>query len=257
LPEIHPTAVIDKRAELADDVTVGPNTVIQGDVVIGKGTKIHSNALIADGARIGENCEIHHGAVLSTWPQYLGFGGEKTTLEIGDRTVIREYCDLNKGTTHNHKTVVGSDCFIMAYTHVAHDCVLGDHVICANSVQMAGHVIIEDWAFLSGLIPVHQFVRIGQHSFIGGGYRVPKDVPPYIMAGGEPLSYKGLNIVGLGRRGFSKETIRSLRKVYRTIYRSKLNTKQALERIRSDMEVTPEVQSVIDFIENSERGIIR
>ena len=257
MPTIHPTATVDKRAELAEDVEVGPNTVIEGDVIVGEGTKIHSNALIADGTRVGKNSEIHHGVVLSTWPQYLGFGGEKTTLEIGDRTVIREYCDLNKGTTHNHKTVVGNDCFLMAYTHVAHDCQLGDHVICANSVQMAGHVIIEDWAFVSGLVPIHQFSRIGQHSFIGGGYRIPKDVPPFIMAGGEPLTYKGLNVVGLGRRGFTKETIASLRRCYRMIYRSKLNTTQALARVRSEMEIIPEVQAVIDFIENSDRGIIR
>lgn len=254
---IHPTAVVNKNAELAEDVVIGPFSIVESDVQIGAGTKIYSHCIIADGARIGKKCEIHAGAVVSTVPQFTAFGGEKTTTEVGDNTVIREYADINRGTEHNMKTVIGSDCLIMAYTHIAHDCVIGNHVTLANVVQMAGHVTIEDWVGVGGIVPIHQFCRLGQHCFIGGGVRVPKDVPPFVLAAGEPLGYKGLNIVGLKRRGFTKETISALRRSYRIIYQSKLNTSQALDRIRSEMEIIPEVQSVIDFFEGSERGVIR
>ena len=247
---------MDSKAELADHVSVGPYTIIEGDVVIGEGTEIHSNVLIADGARIGKECRIHHGAVISSAPQDVKYGDEKTMLEIGDHTIIREYCDLNRGTTHSYKSTIGSHCFLMAYTHVAHDCKVGDNVVLANSVQLGGHVIIEDWVIIGGIVPVHQFSRVGQHAFVGGGFRVVQDVPPYILAGSEPLDFKGLNVIGLKRRGFSKEAIGHLRRCYRLIYRSKLNTSQALARIRDEVEMTPEVKIVIEFIEKSERGLI-
>lgn len=257
MPEIHPTAIVDSKAELADDVKIGPFTIVQGDVVIESGTEIDAHALIADGARIGKNCKFHHGAVIGSVPQDLKFGGEKTTLEIGDNTIVREYCDLNRGTEHRERTVVGKNCFLMAYTHVAHDCIIGEQVIIANAVQMAGHVTVEDWVIIGGMVPIHQFVTIGQHCFVGGGYRVTQDIPPYILAADEPLTYKGLNVVGLKRRGFSKEAIRALQQLYRLFYRSGLNKSQALEAIRAEVPELPEVQNVIEFIGKSERGLIR
>jgi len=257
LPNIHPTALVDKRAELAKDVIVGPFSIIEKDVEIGEGSRIDSHVFIASGARIGKNCHIHHGAAIATVPQDLKFSGEKTTLEIDDNTVIREFCDLNRGTKQRGKTRIGKDCFLMAYSHVAHDCWLGDHVILANVVQLAGHVTIEDWVILGGLVAVHQFCTIGQHAFIGGNFRAVQDVPPYILAAGEPLTYKGLNIVGLKRRGFPRETINMLQRCYRIIYQSKLNRTQALNKIRSEMEMIPEIERVVKFFERSERGVIR
>ena len=256
MPDIHPTALIDKKAQLADDVKVGPYSIIEGDVVIGEGTQIHSHVLIAGGARIGKQCQVHHGTVVSTVPQDLKFEGEPTKLEIGDHTIIREFCDLNRGTRDRKKTSIGTNCLLMAYTHVAHDCKIGDRVILANGVQLGGHVTIGDWVIIGGLVPVHQFCSIGQHSLIGGGFRTVQDVPPFILAAGEPLAFKGLNIVGLKRRGFSSETISVLRKSYRYIYRSKMNTNQALDKIRAELPDLPEIRAVIEFIQNSQRGII-
>lgn len=257
MPNIHPTALVDAKAELAEGVTVGPFSVIEGGVEIEEGSQIHSHVLVASGARIGKNCQIHHGTVVATIPQDLKFSGEKTTLEIGDNTIVREFCDLNRGTEQSNKTVIGKDSFLMAYTHVAHDCLVGDHVVIANGVQLGGHVTIEDWVIIGGLVAVHQFCSMGQHAFVGGGFRAVQDVPPYILAAGEPLTYKGLNAIGLKRRGFSKETIGLLRKCYRIIYRSKLNTSQALRRIRSEMDMTTEIHVVLEFFEKSDRGIIR
>lgn len=253
---IHPTALVDKKAELADNVTVGPFTIIEGDVVIDEGTTIASNVLIADGARIGKNCKIHNGAVVATIPQDLKFGFEKSTFEIGDNTTVREFCTLNRGTKDRGKSVVGSNCLLMAYVHVAHDCRVGNNVILANSVQVAGHVDIEDNAIIGGLTGIHQFVRIGQHVMIGGGLRVLKDVPPYILAMGCPLQFGGINSVGLRRRGFTDETTRKMKNAYRLLYRSKLNVSQAVERIKTDIEQTPEVQAILEFIEKAERGLI-
>jgi UDP-N-acetylglucosamine acyltransferase len=194
--------------------------------------------------------------VLGSIPQDLKFAGEETTLEIGERTMIREFATLNRGTKDHWKTVVGSDCLLMAYSHVAHDCAVGNHCILANAVNLAGHVVIEEWASIGGMTPVHQFARVGQHSFVGGGCRVVKDVPPYILAMGEPLKFGGLNSVGLSRRGFSEETMTALKRVYKLLYKSKLNVSQAVARIREECEMTPEVLNVLAFIEKSERGII-
>lgn len=257
MPKIHPTALVDKKAELADDVEVGSFSIVEGDVRIDSGSRIHSHVLVAEGARIGRNCMMHHGAVISTQPQDLKFEGEKTTLEIGDNTVIREYADLNRGTVDRGKTVIGQQVFIMAYSHVAHDCLIGNHVILANGVQLAGHVTVEDHVILGGLVPVHQFCTIGRHAFVGGGYRVAQDVPPYVLAAGEPLGFKGLNITGLKRRGFEKDAIRALHRLYRLLYQSKMNRSQALQAIQSEVPSIPEVKIVLDFIEKSERGIIR
>ena len=257
MPEIHPSAFVSPKAVLADDVTVGPFSIIEEDVQIGAGSQIHTHVLVAKGARIGEKCIIHHGAAVGTVPQDLKFGGEKTTLEIGDQTVIREFCDLNRGTDASGKTVIGKNNFLMAYSHVAHDCVLGDNVILSNGVQLGGHVTIEDYVIIGGMSPVHQFCKIGQHAFIGGGWRVPQDVPPYVLAAGDPLGYKGLNLTGLKRRGFKKETTQALHTCYRLLYHAKLKRAQALEVIRTEVPSIPEVRNVLKFIENSERGIIR
>lgn len=257
MPEVHPTAIVDPKAELADDVKIGPFTIVEGDVIIESGTQVDAHALIAHGARIGKNCRLHHGAVISAVPQDLKFGGEKTTLEIGENTVIREYCDLNRGTNERGKTVIGKNCFLMAYTHVAHDCLIGDQVIIANAVQIAGHVTIEDWVIIGGMVPIHQFCTVGQHAFIGGGYRVSQDVPPYILAAGEPLGFKGLNLVGLKRRGFSRESLRAMQDCYRLFYRARLNKSQALAAIRSEVPDLPEIKTILDFIAKSERGLIR
>ncbi len=254
---IHPTALVDKNARLGENIQIGPYSIVEADTEIGDGTLIESHVVIVGGTRIGKNVRISHHCTLGGPPQDLKYANQKTTLVIGDNTIIREFCDFNRGTTAHGTSVVGKDCFIMAYCHVAHDCTVGDKVIMANSVHLAGHTTVEEWVNVGGLVPVHQFCTIGKHAFIGGGFRVAQDVPPYILAAGLPLSFKGLNIVGLKRRGFPPETISALRKCYRYIYNSKMNTTKALEAIRSEMEIIPEVQYVIDFIERSERGFIK
>src|SRR5712692_4384099 len=253
---IDTRAAVSPKAQLGENVSVGPFTIIEEDVFIGDGTQIASHALLASGTRIGKECRIHHGAVLGTIPQDLKFRDEQTTLEVGDHTMIREYTTLNRGSHDRLKTTVGSHCFIMAYAHIAHDSEIGNHVILANSVNMAGHVVIEDYAIVGGVTPIHQFVRIGRHSMIGGGFRVPKDVPPYVLAGQEPMVFQGLNTVGLKRRNFTQETIAILENVYRILYQSHLNVTQAVERIRNEVQHTMEVQHVLDFIAGSKRGII-
>ena len=254
---IHPTAIVDPKAELGKDVSIGPYTIINEGVRIGDNVQIASNVLIDTGAIIGRNCKIHHGAVLGTPPQDLKFGGEKTFLEIGENTVIREYATINRGTRHRGTVTVGSNCFIMIYAHIAHDCIIGNNVILANSVNIAGHVEVEDYAIIGGVVPVHQFTRIGAHSIIGGGFRVPKDVPPYILAGGYPLRYMGLNIIGLKRRNFSADAILALKKACRILFQSQYNTTQAVEKIKSEIEPLPEIKHLLEFIEKSERGIIK
>jgi UDP-N-acetylglucosamine acyltransferase len=253
---INPRAIVSPKAQLGENVSIGPFTIVEDEAVIGEGTHVGANVLIASGARIGKECRIHHGAVLATAPQDLKYRDEPTTLEIGDNTVIREYATLNRGTHDRWKTTVGSHCFIMAYVHVAHDCEIGDHVILANGVNMAGHVVIEEHAIIGGVTPIHQFVRIGRHSMIGGGFRVPKDVPPYVLAGQEPLVFQGLNIVGLKRRNFSSEAIGALENAYRLLYQSRLNVTQAIERIKAEIPQTEEVRYIVDFVTMSKRGII-
>jgi UDP-N-acetylglucosamine acyltransferase len=253
---IHPTALVDSAAKIADDVTVGPFAIIEADVEIESGCEIGPSALIASGARLGKNVKIYKSAVVSGDPQDLKFLGGRTYVYIGDNTVIREFVTLHRGTEATGKTIIGSDCFIMAYCHVAHDCVVGNRVILANSVNLGGHVILEDWAIIGGVAPVHQFVRVGAHVMIGGGFRVTKDVPPFIMAAYEPLKFEGLNLVGLRRRGFSPERIAQIKSAYRLIYLNNLNVSQGIAKIKDDMEITPDIQHIIDFIEQSKRGII-
>jgi UDP-N-acetylglucosamine acyltransferase len=256
LGEVHHTAVIDPTAELGADVVVGPYAVIGPNVVIGEGSRIGPHVLIEQDTVIGTGCQIHKGAVLGSDPQDLKYGGEPTMLLVGDRTVIREYATLNRGTEANGRTEVGSDCLLMAYTHVAHDCVIGDHVILSNAVNMAGHVTIEDWAIVGGVTPIHQFVRIGRHAFVGGGSRVSKDIPPFVKAAGSPIALYGLNSVGLERRGFSEEVRRELKRAYRLLFGSSLNVTQARERAATELTLYPEIEDLLHFIERSERGVV-
>jgi UDP-N-acetylglucosamine acyltransferase len=254
---LHPTALVDPAAVLEEGVTVGPYSIIDAGARIGAGTKIGAHVAVSGFTRIGKECRIFHGAVLGSEPQDIKYAGETTHLEIGDRTIIREYATLNRGTTDRKKTVVGSDCFLMAYSHVAHDCRVGDHVILANSVNMAGHVTIDDWAVVGGVVPIHQFVHIGCHAMIGGGFRVPQDVCPYALLGGYPLAVVGLNIVGLKRRGFTSAQLGPLRRAFRLLFGSGLNTTQALDRIDGEIERTAEIAILVDFIRASARGITK
>jgi len=255
MSNIHATAVIGSGAVLGEGVAVGPYTVIEDDVVIGSGTVIGPNVHIADGARIGNECRISSGAVLSTAPQDLKYAGEKTYLHIGDRTVIREYVTLNRGTKASGKTVVGSDNLIMAYVHAGHDCVIGNHVVIANSVQFGGHCHVGDYVVVGGLAGVHQFVRIGRYSMVGGISRAALDVPPFVMAGGHAsFRYEGLNVLGLKRRGFGSEQLGNIRNAYRIIFQSGLLLSKALEAVRNDLPQTPEVLEILDFFASGAHG---
>lgn len=250
-------AVVSPRAQLGDNVSVGPFSVIEDDVVIGDGCKIADNALIANGARIGKNCVIHHGAVISNAPQDLKYAGEKTVAEVGNNTVIREFVTIHRGTVETGRTVIGSDCLLMANAHVAHDTIVGDKCILANVVALAGHVTLGDWVIIGGLTPVHQFVKIGSHVMIGGGFRATQDVPPYVLAAREPLRYEGVNVIGLRRRGFTREQIETIEKVYHVLYSSGLMFSDAQRKIESEFPSTDEVSVIINFLKSCSRGIIR
>lgn len=253
--EIHPTALVDPSAELDVGVQIGPYSIVGPGVQIGARTQVASHVLIERDTVLGSECSVHNGAVLGTDPQDLKYKGEKTRLLVGDRTVVREFATMNRGTVHSGETRVGSDCLLMAYTHVAHDCRLGSHVILANAVQMAGHVTIEDWVIVGGGCVIHQFVRIGAHAFIGGGSRVPQDVPPYCRSAGNDPKLYGLNSVGLQRRGFAESTRAALKTAYRTLFHSSLNVSQGLDRIEAEIRGIPEVDHLVAFIRASERGI--
>jgi UDP-N-acetylglucosamine acyltransferase len=254
---ISQLAFIHPDARLGNDVTVEPFAYIAGNVVIGDGTWIGPNSTIMDGARIGKNCRIFPSAVVSGIPQDLKFRGEETTAELGDNTVIREGVTVNRGTAAVGKTVVGNNCLLMAYSHIGHDCVLGNYCIIGNTTGLAGEVKVDDWAILSGGTLVHQFSHIGAHVMIGGGSKVRTDVPPFIKADRDPLSYMGLNSVGLTRRGFEKEKIDEIHNIYRAIYQSKMNISQALEYVEANFKTSPERDYILEFIRKSERGIIR
>lgn len=252
---VHPTAIVHGEAELGDGVQVGPYAIIGPNVRIGAGTTIGPHAYIEKDTRVGRECVIAKGAVLGTDPQDLKFEGEETLLIVGDKTTIREFATLNRGTRASGSTQVGSHCLLMAYSHVSHDTRIGDHVILANAVNMGGHVTMEDWAIVGGVTAVHQFVRIGTHAFVGGGSRVPKDVPPFVRAAGNPLKLYGLNAVGLERRGFSAEARAELKQAYRLLFASDLNISQAIESLRAEDLRSDEVKHLIAFIEASERGV--
>lgn len=248
---VHPNAKIGKN------VTIEPFAYVAEDVVIGDNTWIGPNATIMDGARIGSNCKIFPGAVVSAIPQDLKFEGEKTTAEIGDYTTVRECVTINRGTKDRFKTEVGSHCLLMAYVHVAHDVKVGNHVILANTANIAGHVTIEDHAILEGVVAVQQFVTIGAHSFVAGGSLVRKNVPPFIKAAREPLSFAGVNSIGLRRRGFRNEAITAIEDIYRKIYVMGTNLSKSLEEIETNFDESEEKSQILNFIKASEKGIIR
>lgn len=250
-------SVIHPDAKIGKNVTIGPFCFIDKDVEIGDGAWLGPHVTVFEGARIGKNCRIFPGAVISGIPQDLKFRGEKTTAVIGDNTTVREFVTVNRGTAYKEKTIVGSDCLLMAYVHIAHDCVVGDHVILANNVNLAGHVEIEDWAILEGLVAVQQFIRIGQHSFIAGGSLVRKHVPPYVKAAREPLSYAGVNSIGLRRRNFSDKQINAIAEIYRILFVKGYNTTHALEIIEDSLEPTPERENILKFIRSADPGIMR
>jgi len=250
-------SVINPFAKIADSVQIDPFSVIHEDVEIGEGTWIGSNVTIYPGARIGKNVRIFPGAVISAVPQDLKFGGEITTAEIGDNTTIRECATINRGTSDKQKTVIGKNCLIMAYVHVAHDCLIGDNCIVANAVQMAGHVTVGDFAIIGGSTAIHQFASIGRHVMISGGSLVRKDVPPFTKAGREPLSYAGINSVGLRRREFNDEQVNEIQEIYRYVYLKGLNNQEALVQIESNIPKSEYRDEIIDFIRHSERGIMK
>lgn len=253
---IHPTAIVSPRATLGTRVEVGPFAIIGDGCEIGDDCQIHPRATLDRDVKLGSGVKVGIGSVLGGPPQDLKYAGEETTVEIGDGTVIREFVTVNRGTSHSFKTTVGTRCLLMSYVHLAHDCHIGNGVILGNSVQLAGHVIIEDRATLSGLSGVHQFVRIGRHAFIGGCSRVSKDIPPFLKAVGNPVKLYGLNSVGLQRSGFSEPVVRELKRAYRLFFRSDLNVSQAMQRAETELEMFPEVKELMRFVEGSGRGVV-
>jgi UDP-N-acetylglucosamine acyltransferase len=252
---IHATAMVDPSAELGDDVEIGPWAIIGPKCTLGDGTVISARATLERNVRLGARVQIGIGAVLGGDPQDLKYRGEETWVDIGDETSVREYSTINRGTAHSLTTRVGKGCFLMSYVHLAHDCHLGDQIIISNGTQLAGHVTIEDKVTISGLCAVHQFARIGRHAFIGGMSRVPQDVPPFVRAVGNPLKLFGLNSVGLRRSGFDEATLRELKRAYRFCFRSDLNVSQGVERARAEVEMLPEVDQFLSFIDASQRGV--
>ncbi len=252
---VHPTAIIAPSAILGDGVEVGPYAYIGDQCVVGDNCVIAMRATLERNVTLAPGVKVGIGSVIGGDPQDLKYKGEHTTVEIGEYTVIREYATINRGTTHSFKTTVGSGSFLMSYVHLAHDCQIGNGVIIGNGTQLAGHVSIDDRAIVSGLVAVHQFARIGRHSFVGGCSRVAKDVPPYLKAVGNPVKLYGLNSVGLQRSGFDDAIVRELKRAYRLVFRSELNVSQALTRARAELQQLPEVMAFLTFIEESERGI--
>ncbi|WP_186756251.1 acyl-ACP--UDP-N-acetylglucosamine O-acyltransferase [Echinicola salinicaeni] len=248
---------VHENAKVGENVSIDPFSVIHENVEIGDGTWIGSNVTIYPGAKIGKNCKIFPGAVIAGVPQDLKFQGEDSTVEIGNNTTIRECVTVSRGTIDKRVTKIGSNCLLMAYVHIAHDCSVGDNVIIANTVQVAGHVSIDDWAIIGGSSAIHQFVKIGMHSMISGGSLVRKDVPPFTKAAREPLSYAGVNSLGLRRRGFSNESISHIQEVYRYLFLNSLNNSRALEEIEINLPATKERDEIVNFIRSSERGVMK
>ena len=254
--QIHPTAIVSARAELAAGVQVGPYAMIGDGCVVAEGCTIAPHAILERNVHLAANVKVGVGSVLGGDPQDLKFKGEETTVEIGEGTTIREYSTINRGTAQSMKTTVGRGCFLMSYVHLAHDCHIGDGVIISNATQLAGHVTVEERAILSGVSAVHQFALIGRYSFIGGCSRVAKDVPPYVKAVGNPVKLYGLNTVGLQRNGFSEDVIKELKRAYRLFFKSELNVSQARARAESELRHIPEVEEFLRFFERSDRGVV-
>lgn len=253
----QPLAYVHPQAKVANNVVIEPFVNIEKNVVIEEGTWIGSNVTIMEGARIGKNCRVFPGAVIGAIPQDLKYDGEETIVKIGDNTTVREFATINRGTKANMETVVGNNCLLMAYCHVAHDCIIGDNVILANAATLAGHITIDDWAIVGGMAAVHQFAQIGTHAFISGGALVRKDVPPFTKAAREPLSYVGVNSIGLRRRGFSNERINQIQDIYRYIYLKNYNVSQAVNYIEAEIPATSERDEILSFISRSTRGIMK
>jgi len=256
---IHPTAIIDSKAEISEGVEIGPYSVIEKNVLIGEGTKIGPHVVIREGTYIGTQCQISQFASIGEAPQSVGYKGEKTSLQIGDHNIIREFVTLHRGTIKGGgKTVIGNENFLMAYSHVAHDCQIGNQVVMANGATLAGHILIEDFAIIGGLSAIHQFCRVGTYAIIGGITGVLLDIPPYTKAQGDRAKLFGLNTIGLKRANFSEETLKALKKAYRIIFRSSLTLEKAMKRVVEDeISQTPEVQHFLQFIQCSKRGITR
>ena len=253
---MHKTAIISPKSKIDSNVDIGPFSIIEDNVSIKKNCKIHSHVVIKSGTSIGENCEIFSGSILGGIPQDLKYNGEDTKLEIGDNNIIREYTTIHKGTIDKVTTKIGNNCMLMAYSHVAHDSTIKNNVILSNSVQVGGHVYIDDFAIIGGATPIHQFCKIGKYSFVGGGYRVVQDVPPFIKAMGEPLKYLGINSIGLARNNFSSKEILKIKKAYKILYRSEYNIPQAVSILREEYSNNRGINAIIKFIDKSVRGII-
>ncbi len=254
---IHPTAIVSKNAKIGENVEIGPFSIIHDDVEIGDDCQISSSVVIYNGARIGNRVKIFQGASVSNVPQDLKFNNCESYFYIGDDTVIREFVTLHRGTEATGFSRIGKNCLLMAYVHIAHDCVVGDNCIIANAVQLAGHVTLEDWVIVGGVTPVHQFCKVGQHSMIGGGFRIATDIPPYVLGGGYPLRFAGVNIIGLKRRGFVTEDIETIKKIYRIMYNSGLNFSQSRERIKNEYSENKYGKIILDFIGKGERSMLR
>lgn len=253
----QPLAYVHPQAKVANTVVIEPFVTIEKNVVIEEGTWIGHNSTIMEGARIGKNCRIFPGAVISAIPQDLKFDGEDTIVKIGNNVTIREFCTVNRGTKANQETVIGNNCLLMAYVHVAHDCIIGDNVILANAATLGGHIEIGDWAIVGGLAAIHQFVKIGKHSFITGGGMARKDIPPFTKAGREPLSYVGINSIGLRRRGFNNEQINHIQDIYRILYVKGYSVSKAINIIEAEVPATAERDEILTFIAKSTRGIMK
>jgi UDP-N-acetylglucosamine acyltransferase len=253
----QPLAFIHTDSKIARNVVIEPFVTIEKDVEIGSGTWIGSNVTIMEGARIGKNCRIFPGAVISAIPQDLKFEGEKSLTIIGDDCTIRECATINRGTSASGKTVVGNNCLIMAYAHIAHDCVVGDNCVIVNSVALGGHVTIGNYAIIGGLSAIHQFVSVGKHTMVSGGSLVRKDVPPYVKAAREPLSFVGINSIGLRRRGFTDQKIAEIQSIYRILFQNKNNNSQAILKIETEINTSSERDEIISFVQNSGRGIMK
>jgi UDP-N-acetylglucosamine acyltransferase len=256
---IHPTAIVDIKAEIGNGVEIGAYSVIEKGVFIDQGTKIGPHVVIREGTRVGKKCHIFQFASVGEAPQAVAYKGEKTLLMMGDRNIVREFVTLHRGTVKGGgKTVIGNDNFFMAYAHVAHDCQIGNQVVMANGATLAGHILIEDYATIGGLSAVHQFCQIGTHAFVSGLTGVSLDIPPFMLASGSRAKLFGLNLVGLKRHRFSDETLKALKKAYRIIFRSGLTLEKAMRQLEEDrIFQTPEIQHLLDFIRHSKRGISR
>ena len=253
---IHDTALISSNCKIGKNVIIGPYCIIDNNVIIGNNTKIDSHTVIKPYTQIGNNCEIFSHCVIGEIPQDKKYAGEKTKLSIGNNTIIREFCTLNRGTQEGKITKIGSNCLLMAYVHIGHDCCIKNDVILANGVQLGGHVIIDDYAIVGGLTPVHQFCRIGKYSLVGGGLRVVQDIPPYIIANGQPLRFSGINILGLRRKKFTSNQRTNIKRAYKLLYNSNYNISQATEKIKNTLNKSKEISIILNFIESSKRGLI-